>query len=161
MPLYVSGSNFWIALSAKNMSESIFPGGTVRIAVAYPGTGTPPLTERFVAKFPSLGARETSAIGIENHVWGVLASGHALVYAQIEPHSELCDADGRRIEVFGLGYGYHVHSFYSQSRGELYTLVVLFVTILFQIVNLVVNLVSNWERIIGWLSQLLRYLVDP
>lgn len=158
MPLYVSGSDFWIGLSVKNMDKkrsSAF--SMVTITVAYSGTR---LTEKFDAMLPSFEAEAIHEIRIDNHLWGVLASGHALVYAQTHPPSNLCDAHGRRIENYDPDLGSHVHSFYSQSRGELYTLVALGVTVFFQMVPLIVSFIVNWERLCDWLNQLVRHLAD-
>jgi len=82
---------------------------------------------------------------------GVLAHGHSLFLADVVlpvgNAIQLYSKDGKKLDR--QDGGYHVHSFYSLSRGELYTLIALYTNIL------LVILLNHKEliEIIGKISE--------
>jgi len=149
-PLYVHGHHFKISISIKNMGATIFNGGRIEVRVSY----------AFV-RFPELMRFSVSPINVGDTVevdlkgrdkWGVLAHGHALLLAK------LYDNQNKPIPLYNekselleeQDNGYHVHSFYSLSRGELYTLIALYVGILSAIVLNYDKLIELARRILGY-----------
>lgn len=132
-PIYVHGHHFRISISITNRGTARFNGGKITVRVFYAFVKFP---ENIPADVPSIDVGKTfeltkSVLGR----WGVLAHGHALFLADLlEPISAtqykiipFCDEKSNLL--YRQDTGYHIHSFYALSRGELYTLTALYVSI--------------------------------
>lgn len=150
-PLYIHGHDFRISISITNMGTTKFNGGKVIVRVFYAFVKFP---ENIPADVPPIDAGNT--VKLKNlGKWGVLAHGHALFLAdlleKVSPTQykliPLCNEKSNLLDR--QDNGYHIHSFYALSRGELYTLTALYVSV-FSVFLL------NFDKIIELFRRLLN-----
>ncbi len=151
--LYVCGHLFEISVFAENLGSQIFPGGNLNIFVTY-AFGN--LREVITGSAPTIRGGEKRQIDLKGrNKWGVLAQGHAIFRVELIDSAgndvlPLYDKDGKPLqpqilimhdkEGRSIPKGVtHVHTFYSLSRGELYTLIALLVNVVAFCINIYFN----------------------
>jgi hypothetical protein len=157
--LYVHGHNFKISISVKNLGPQSFNGGTVNVFVTY-AFGN--LFEQMSGTIPSVDANGESPVDLKGKdKWGVLANGHALFLANLSDANgnfvPLYDEKSQLLQKQKLDQKqqidvYHIHSFYSLTRGELYTLIALYLNILLTILAYRDSLIELFRRLLAFLN---------
>jgi len=148
--LYACGYYFKISIFIKNLGSQTFPGGRLNILVTY-AFGN--LREIIPGIVPSVNAGEEKEVDLKGQtMWGILAQGHALFLANLIDVAgnfvPLCNERSQLLQKQNLGY--HVHTFYSLTRGELYTLIALWISV-------ASTILLNIEKIMN----VLRFLMPP
>jgi len=153
-PLYVHGHHFKISISITNMGATTFNGGRIEVRVLYAFVRFP---EIMSAPVSPIDAGDTVEVNLKGK-WGVLAHGHALLLAElydIQNNSfPLCDEKSELLAK--QDNGYHIHSFYSISRGELYTLTALYVSVLSAILLNYDKLVELFRKVLEFITQIIN-----
>lgn len=165
VPLYVHGYHFQISISITNLGPTKFNGGAIFVHVFF---AFGQFREEIHADVEPIDVGKTIEVNLKGQdKWGVLAQGHALFVVELGEKTSTtqsiltpCDKIEFEQKIFGIQYksipicnkdskvlekqenGYHIHSFYSLSRGESYTLTALYVSIssIF---------ILNYDKIIG------------
>lgn len=168
-PFYVHGHNFKISISIKNLGSQTFNGGTINIFVRY-AFGN--LKEQMSGTIPLINSSEEQLVDFKGRdKWGVLAHGHALFYATINDLKgniiPLCDEKSQPLQIqpiivttfkksqllqIPIG-AYHVHSFYSLTRGEIYTLIALYL-------NVVLIVFLNYDKLVEIFRKVLEFMTQ-
>jgi len=129
-----------------------FGGGIINVFVKY-AFGN--LFEQISGAVPLVDANCESEVDLKGaEKWGVLANGHALFLAN------LTDAKGNSMPLYNEKSqplqrqqdGYHIHTFYSLTRGELYTLIALYLNILLTILLNRDSLIELFRRLIAFIN---------
>jgi len=93
--------------------------------------------------------------GKDKDTWGVLAHGHSLFLAEVVLSSgnsiQLYSEERKKLQR--QKNGCHVHSFYSLSRGELYTLIALYM-------NILLIILLNYEKLIERLGKISEFVIN-
>jgi hypothetical protein len=152
-PWYVHGHHFRISIYIRNMDVKRFVGGLIQVVVSY---GFVELPEIIRVPVPPIDIGNEVRIPLKGKL-GVLAHGHALFFAKLYDNRPLCYGqenlallcDNNSQVLTMQPNGYHIHSFYALSKGELYTLTALFATILSSII-------LNYDKILGLFRSLLE-----
>jgi len=140
--LYVCGHLFEISGSVENLGSQMFPGGHLNIVVRY-AFGN--LIEVMTGAVPAVSGGEKHPIDFKGRdKWGVLAQGHALFLAKlidsVGKDVPFYDREARPLQAQPSGLT-HIHSFYSLSRGELYTLIALLTSVVALCINIFLKFV--------------------
>jgi len=166
--LHVHGHNFKISISVKNLGTQTFNGGAMSIFVQY-AFGN--LQEQIKGAIPSIDAKKECLIDLHgNDELGVLAHGHALFYANISDLQgnliPLYDEKSQALQIQAIIittynenrqavqrpiFVYQVHTFYSLTRGEIYTLIALYT-------NILLTILVNGDRIVEVFRKLLEWI---
>jgi len=140
--LYVCGHLFEISGFVENLGSQMFPGGDLKIVVTY-AFGN--LTEFVRGVVPAANNGEKHPIDFKGRdKWGVLAQGHALFLAKLVDSAgkdvSFYDGEARPLQQQPNGLT-HIHSLYSLSRGELYTLIALLTSVVALCLNIVLKFI--------------------
>lgn len=151
--LYVHGNHFKISISIKNLGSAKFNGGEIRVLIKY-AFGN--LSEGLRVKIPAIDVDVTTELDLTGkNRWGVLAHGHTLILAEVFLPAgntiQLYDKDGEQLAH--QNGGYHVQSFYSLSRGELFTLIALYT-------NILLAILLNYEEIIDVFTKIFEFITS-
>jgi hypothetical protein len=139
-----------------------FNGGTVNVFVTY-AFGN--LSEQMSGTVPlvAVNASGESLVDLKGRdKWGVLANGHALFWANLgdangnfvplyDEKSQLLQTQKLEIQKQQINV-YHIHTFYSLTRGELYTLIALYLNILLAILLNRDSLMELLRRLIAFIN---------
>jgi len=150
--LYVQGHNFKISISIKNWGPVKFSGGKIVILVSY-AFGN--LFEKMDGMVPSIDANNEVIVDLNGKdKWGILAHGHALLLALLFDSQgnliQLCNEKRQLLQI--QSGGYHVHSFYSLTRGEIYVLVALYV-------NVLMVILANYDKLAEFFKKIFEFLI--
>jgi hypothetical protein len=171
--LYVHGYHYQISVSIKNIGDNKFLGGKIVIYVLF---AFGQFKEKMEADVLPIDIGQTVKVSLdkEGDKWGVLAQGHSLFLAEVFEKtatnqsllvpcervncpSQTFASQYRSIPIYNIDSkliekqekGYHVHSFYSLSRGESYTLTALYISI-FSLVILNFDKITAFFRFFGF-----------
>jgi len=160
---YVGGGHFRITAQIKNFDSVRFQGGVITILIRY-AFGN--LTERIQMNIGAIEPKKEVKLDFEGHdIWGVLAQGHCLFWANIIDNTnkpiDLCNEDGKPLEkqseieatedgkqiVQKPVYRSHIHTFHSLGFGELCALLALGVNTLAFLTNIILFSIVNNEKL--------------
>ena len=157
--LYVHGHNFKISITIKNFGPQRFNGGRIWIRVTY-AFGN--LNEEIEETVQSIDAHKERVVDSkEQDNLGVLANGHALFWAELSESQSgivrLFDEKSKPLQLQHLTVDgrtrnvYQVHSFYSLTRGEIYTLTALYV-------NVLLVILANWDKLAQFITGVWEFI---
>jgi hypothetical protein len=136
--LYVCGHEFEISGFVENFGNQTFSGGNLHIVIKY-AFGN--LHEEINTAVPMVNIGEKQPINL-GQKWGVLAQGHAIFLAKLTDSTgsiiPLYNKTGKQLPLQKDDYT-HIYSFYSLSRGELYTLIALLINAVALLINIFKN----------------------
>jgi hypothetical protein len=158
--LYVHGNSFKISVFIRNSGNLKFNGGEIVILIKY-AFGN--LSESIRSAVQPVTAGEEIEVDLKGKsVWGVLAHGHSLFLVTLyEKQQTLVFVQLYNEKLEKLEHqegGYHIHSFYSLTRGEIYTLIALYVNILLAVLLNYERLLDAFRKISDSLTNLVNWL---
>lgn len=148
--LYVCGHLFKISATIKNLGPQAFPGGRLSILIRY-AFGN--LFEIMAVDVQSVQGGEESSLDFKGKDrWWVLAQGHAIFLGKLIETSTgnrvtLHDKNANPLQPQPVKFPYtktpqnafHIHSIYSLTRGEFYTLIALLLSVLALFMDLILT----------------------
>jgi hypothetical protein len=156
---YVSGGNFRISACVKNIDSTKFQGGKLSVNVISAFGQLKLLIE---GRVKPIDPKKEVEVDFEGHdVFGVLANGHALFFANVLDNANtlfvLCDEKSKALQKQELGY--HVQTFHSLAVGEFFSLAALMVNSIAFIANIILITYVNREKLSDIWNILQNYIV--